>query len=190
MITIVTGLPRSGTSLTMQMIRAAGFPVFHNREPNCDEHNPHGYFEVAEFARKSFFTQDNRALLKQCDGKVVKMFPYCFPALSPEFDYQFIHLLRPIEEIAKSQRKMLAAAGKNETVSETFLDRAEWQCEIFVRRFQYYPLPFEWLFREEGPRLIQNFLLSTKLSSTKIPAMGFLAMLHCVDPSLHPVITE
>lgn len=182
MITIVTGLPRSGTSLTMQMIRAAGFPVFHNREPNCDEHNPHGYFEVAEFARKSFFTQDNRALLKQCDGKVVKMFPYCFPALSPEFDYQFIHLLRPIEEIAKSQRKMLAAAGKNETVSETFLDRAAWHCEFFVRRFQYCPLPFGWLFTGHGCEVLLRFLLPAKNSS--LPFKSLQAMQGCVDPSL------
>jgi len=44
-IIVVSGLPRSGTSLMMQMLRAGGVPIAADDVRAPDEHNPHGYFE-------------------------------------------------------------------------------------------------------------------------------------------------
>lgn len=186
MITIVTGLPRSGTSLTMQMLKAAGFPVFYNREPNKDQHNPRGYYEVAEFARHSFYTQDNAELLdKQCNGKIVKMFPYCFQALPPCFEYRFIRLHRHIGAIADSQRIMLKRNSTPDTVRESSLHRVQWHSDLLCSLFPNVIVNFDELFTGVGPNKILNFLGH---SFGTVSYVSRLAMMHCVDPSLHPTI--
>ena len=44
-ITVVSGLPRSGTSLMMQMLSAGGLPALTDDLREADESNPRGYFE-------------------------------------------------------------------------------------------------------------------------------------------------
>ena len=45
MISIVSGLPRSGTSLMMQMLAAGGMPIMSDEIRAPDTHNPRGYLE-------------------------------------------------------------------------------------------------------------------------------------------------
>lgn len=73
MITIVTGLSRSGTSLMMQMLRAGGIPLAYSESDfPADEHNPHGYFEFADMRHRIA----DPAYLDEIDGHAIKVWPH------------------------------------------------------------------------------------------------------------------
>ena len=68
MIAIVSGLPRSGTSLMMQMLAAGGMPVLSDGERQADTDNPKGYFEWERIKR----LPKDPACIVEAEGKVVK----------------------------------------------------------------------------------------------------------------------
>ncbi|GAA5484557.1 alkaline phosphatase family protein [Haloferula sargassicola] len=102
--TLVSGLPRSGTSLMMQILRAAGVPIMHDDRRPADEDNPEGYWEwegIRSLRKKP-------ALIEQAEGKVVKVISALLPSLPPEHRYRILFMRRPVEEVVASQTKMLA----------------------------------------------------------------------------------
>jgi hypothetical protein len=105
---VVSGLPRSGTSVMMQMLAAGGIPVATDecRPPDAD--NPCGYFEleaVKSIARDASF-------LDGCRGKVVKIIHALLPHLKLDREYRIIFMRRKLDEVLASQRKMLDRAGR------------------------------------------------------------------------------
>ena len=102
-VTIVSGLPRSGTSVMMQMLLAAGVQPVTDGERAADESNPKGYFESAR-VKKLAHEND---WLKQCDGQVVKVVAPLIPYLPQNVKYRVIFMDREISEILESQEKML-----------------------------------------------------------------------------------
>jgi hypothetical protein len=108
MITVVSGIPRSGTSLMMQMMAAGGMPVLTDGQRSADDNNPRGYFElesVKSLAR-------NQDVLAQAEGKVVKVISSLLPSLPKQFEYRVIFMSRPLEEVVSSQNRMLERLGK------------------------------------------------------------------------------
>jgi tetratricopeptide (TPR) repeat protein len=105
-IVIVSGLPRSGTSLMMQMLHKGGIEVLtdHNRKP--DESNPKGYFEYNPVMS---IHKDN-SWLELAQNKSVKVVAPLLKFLSPKYRYKVIFMNRDLAEIIKSQQKMI---GKN-----------------------------------------------------------------------------
>ncbi len=103
MITIVSGLPRSGTSLMMQMLQSGGLPVLCDADRPADEHNPRGYLEYQKV--KSLKT-DNTWLC-EAEGKVVKIVSLLLYYLPAGFDYRVIFMRRELDEVLRSQEKML-----------------------------------------------------------------------------------
>jgi hypothetical protein len=102
-ITIVSGLPRSGTSMMMQMLAAGGLPVLCDEERKADSFNPRGYLEWEPVKRLAV---DPR-VIAQAEGAAVKIFsPFLF-WLPSDFNYQVIFMERPIAEILESQNKMM-----------------------------------------------------------------------------------
>ena len=102
-IIIVTGLPRSGTSLMMQMLAAAGISVQTDAQRTADISNPKGYFEwepIKSLAK-------NPDIITQACGKAVKVVSYQLRHLPKQGNYKIIWMDRPIGEIAQSQKKML-----------------------------------------------------------------------------------
>ncbi len=108
MITIVSGIPRSGTSLMMQMMAAGGMPVLTDGQRSADDNNPRGYFEV-ESVKSLARNQD---VLTQAEGKVVKVISSLLPSLPKDFEYRVIFMCRPLEEVVASQNRMLERLGK------------------------------------------------------------------------------
>lgn len=102
-VTIVSGLPRSGTSVMMQMLAAAGVQPVTDGDRAADESNPKGYFE-SKRVKKLAHEND---WLKQCDGKVVKVVAPLIPYLPQNVQYRVIFMERDIAEILESQDKML-----------------------------------------------------------------------------------
>jgi hypothetical protein len=107
-IVIVSGLPRSGTSVMMQMIHIGGMPALADGVRAADEDNPRGYFE---FERVKQIKTD-KAWLAEAPGKVVKMVHLLLLDLPPGNEYRVVFLRRDLNEVLASQKKMLARSGR------------------------------------------------------------------------------
>lgn len=127
-ITIVSGLPRSGTSLMMQMLAAGGMPVLTDAIRQADEDNPKGYLELE--AVKNLRTANR--WLGEAHGKAVKMVHLLLLDLPREGHvYRVLLMRRRITEILSSQRVMLqrhaksGAALSEEQLAKVFLSQME-----------------------------------------------------------------
>src|SRR5687768_1258585 len=109
-IPIVSGLPRSGTSLMMSMLAAGGLEVLtdHLRAP--DDDNPVGYFELDEVKK---LIKGEQSWLARSNGKAVKVISTLLPYLPDGYHYRIIFMRRAIEEVLASQQKMLINRGEN-----------------------------------------------------------------------------
>lgn len=102
-ITVVTGLPRSGTSMVMQMLEAGGLPLLSDGCRVADEDNPNGYFEH-EGAKQ---LRTNKAWIEGTGGCAAKVVAQLLPHL-PKQNYRYIYINRVLEEVIRSQQKMLS----------------------------------------------------------------------------------
>ena len=107
MITIVSGLPRSGTSLMMQMLVAGGLDALSDGERPPDADNPRGYFEWERI--KQLPTDPD--CIAEAEGKVVKVISKLVLSLPPGHDYRVVFVERPLPEVLKSQDEMLRRRG-------------------------------------------------------------------------------
>jgi predicted AlkP superfamily phosphohydrolase/phosphomutase/tetratricopeptide (TPR) repeat protein len=107
-IIIVSGLPRSGTSLMMQMLHAGGVSIFSDENRPADTNNPKGYFE---HERVKQLIKNNR-FLEDATGKAVKIVLPLLYKLPPRFKYKVIFMDREIHEIIESQHMMLVRNKK------------------------------------------------------------------------------
>jgi hypothetical protein len=106
-ITVVSGLPRTGTSLMMQMLAAGGLQVLTDGERQADADNPRGYFEWERI--KLLPRQPN--CVQEAEGKVVKIISQLLFALPPAHDYKIIFMQRPLAEVVASQSEMIRRRG-------------------------------------------------------------------------------
>ena len=106
--TVVSGLPRSGTSMAMQMAVAGGIAPLTDGIRVADADNPRGYFE---FERVKALRTD-KAWLDQARGKVVKVIHMLVPELPDDRPYRVVFLDRDVREVVKSQTTMLVRSGK------------------------------------------------------------------------------
>jgi hypothetical protein len=114
-ITIVSGLPRSGTSMMMSMLRAGGMEVLTDDVREADEDNPKGYYEF-ELVKQ---VEEYKSWLPAARGKVVKMISALLNKLPSEYTYNVIFMERNIDEVLASQKKMLIRRGEpSDTVSD------------------------------------------------------------------------
>ena len=109
-ITVVSGLPRSGTSMMMQMLRAGGLTCLTDELREADISNPKGYFE---FEKVKGLRADN-SWLPEAKGKVIKIISHFLACLPSELNYKIIFMERDLDEVLASQRKMLVNQGQGE----------------------------------------------------------------------------
>ena len=112
-ITVVSGLPRSGTSLMMQMLAAGGIPPLTDATRLADASNPRGYLELEAVKR----LKTDRSWLPQARGKAVKIIHLLLPKLAgagaaDALEFRVVMMRRPVAEVVASQRAMLARQGK------------------------------------------------------------------------------
>jgi hypothetical protein len=108
-VTIVTGLPRSGTSMMMRMLEAGGLPVLTDRVRTADEDNPEGYYEFERVKQ----IEEDQAWLDHAQGRSVKMVSALLEHLPPAYHYKVVFMRREMGEILASQRKMLERLGES-----------------------------------------------------------------------------
>ncbi|HLA63748.1 MAG TPA: hypothetical protein VK610_04930 [Rhodothermales bacterium] len=108
MIVVVSGLPRSGTSLLMQMLAAGGLTPLTDAFRAPDDSNPRGYYEhegVKALARDAAWVPD-------ADGHALKVVAPLLPLLPPGPDYRVVFTDRALDEVLRSQASMLTRLGR------------------------------------------------------------------------------
>ena len=120
-VVVVSGLPRSGTSMMMQMLAAGGVEALSDQKREADEDNPRGYFE---FEKAKALAQDN-AWLETATGKAVKVIAHSLHGLRQGLEYKIVFMWREMEEVLRSQEAMLKRTGHKgdrefEALSDTF----------------------------------------------------------------------
>ena len=108
-IVVVSGLPRSGTSMTMKMLEAGGVAVVTDGKRTADESNPKGYFEFEPVMR--LHEDPDKRWLVGARGKAVKIISFLLASLPEAHNYKIIFMHRDLPEVMVSQSKMLAKRG-------------------------------------------------------------------------------
>lgn len=109
-VTVVSGLPRSGTSMMMKMLEAGGVPPITDNLRTADEDNPKGYYE---FERVKQMDKGDVAWVPDAQGKTVKVISQLLKYLPDEYEYRVIFMRRNMDEILASQKKMLINRGED-----------------------------------------------------------------------------
>ncbi len=108
-ITIVSGLPRSGTSMMMKILEVGGMEIVTDNIRKADEDNLHGYYEYEKVKKM----QEDTSWLKETRGKAFKMISQLLYELPANENYKVIFMKRNMNEILASQKKMLENRGNN-----------------------------------------------------------------------------
>ena len=181
-ITIVSGLPRSGTSLMMQMIDAGGVPALTDHVRSQDEDNPRGYYEL-EAVKK---TRSDPTWLARARGRVVKLVHLLLYDLPDAHSYRVVFMRRDLSEVVRSQAVMLERRGT---------EGADLSADQLIKAFEgQLDKVQKWL--GERPNFEVLYVNYNELVADPGPAAaainGFLgggldesAMLAAVDPSLY-----
>ena len=103
-VIVVSGLPRSGTSMMMRMLEAGGVMPMQDGERVADNDNPKGYYELE---RVKQLDAGDTAWLADAQGRVVKVISMLLPKLPAEYSYRVLFMRRNLDEILASQSKML-----------------------------------------------------------------------------------
>lgn len=107
-IIVVSGLPRSGTSLMMQMLQAGGLNILVDDQRPPDNNNPRGYFEYEPVNALKW----ENYWIPQAEGKAVKVIPVLLPYLPHHFRYKIILMKRDLDEVVASQGAVLQRQGR------------------------------------------------------------------------------
>jgi hypothetical protein len=113
---VVSGLPRSGTSMMMKMLEAGGVAIWSDCERGADIDNPKGYFELERI--KHLEKEMDKSYLRQGRGKAVKAISFLIKDLPHDNDYRVIFMRRDLDEVIASQEKMIARLDQGDTTAD------------------------------------------------------------------------
>lgn len=164
-IVVVSGLPRSGTSMAMKMLQAGGLPLVVDGERKADEDNPKGYFEfepVMNLAR-----DPDKSWLADARGKGVKVISTLLRELPPNYNYKVVFMRRDLSEILASQAKMLERRGEESGTEDEqmreFFENDLWRASYLLKhgpQFRVLPVHYTEVLAEpmEQARRLAEFV--------------------------------
>jgi hypothetical protein len=122
-VTIVSGLPRSGTSMMMKMLEAGGVPIMTDAVRQADIDNPKGYFEYERV--KHLEKETDKSYIREGRGKALKVISFLLKDLPDDCFYRVIFMRRHLDEVITSQNRMLDRRGEEvidagETMAEAY----------------------------------------------------------------------
>jgi hypothetical protein len=179
-ITVVSGLPRSGTSLMMQMLDLGGLPILTDSQREADPDNPRGYLEFERVKK----TKADPSWLPDARGKVVKIVSPLLYDLPPTESYRVVFMERDLDEVLESQEKMLRRLNRpavpTDQMRQSFLSHLErlyaWletQTHLRILKISYNRLLID---PEAHAQQVSEFLDGRPAPSK---------MLTAIDPSLY-----
>jgi hypothetical protein len=141
-LTIVSGLPRSGTSMMMRMLDLGGMPVLIDHVRTADDDNPKGYYEFEAVKR----TKEDATWLEGSAGRAVKMVYRLLYDLPKDRSYRVLFMTRKLEEVLASQRTMLNRKGSgNDSISDQQME------SLFRRELQLF---YDWVPQQQHIEMI------------------------------------
>ena len=179
---IVSGLPRSGTSLMMQILQAGGLPPMTDGQRTADEDNPEGYWEWEEIKK---LPKDPR-ILEKAKGQAVKVISALLPSLPGKHRYKILYMVRPVAQVVNSQWAMLARQGKMPKSEKQHLIKTQEHHSRQIRevlkksdRVEILEIDYPALIADPQPTLarIADFLGESFTLGPKVEA--------CIKPALH-----
>lgn len=115
-IVVVSGLPRSGTSMLMRMLEAGGMNAVTDGERAADEDNPRGYFEDRRV--KDLAVERDRRWLRSARGRALKVISHLLKELPPDNHYKVLLSVRDLDEVVASQKIMLERLGEPDPLGD------------------------------------------------------------------------
>jgi hypothetical protein len=115
-VIIVSGLPRSGTSMMMKMLEAGGLSIMTDGLRTADEDNPKGYYEFERV--KNLEQETDKSYVSEARGKVLKVISHLLKELPDDNFYRVLFMLRDLNEVVASQNKMLERRNEPNPVSD------------------------------------------------------------------------
>lgn len=180
---VVTGLPRSGTSLLMQMLVAGGVEPLTDGERVADIDNPHGYYELEAVKR----LKQDATCLQDAQGKVVKVISHLLGELPPG-DYRLIFVERDLDEVLASQAKMIARLGRpappQDAVRRAFVAHLDAFERLAASRDDFTVLRLAYADAVSDPPAAAERIASF-LEEAGFEGLDAAAMAGAVDPSLY-----
>ncbi len=181
-ITVVSGLPRSGTSMMMRMLESGGLTVLTDRERRADDDNPKGYFEFERVKK----LKDDKAWLPEAVGKVVKIISFLLPEVLPEYHYRVVFINRHLDEVLASQRQMLVRRGEaTDKVSDDRMRDLYGKHLTQVRRWLKEQPNIDVLYVEHRDVIEKPGDVAEAVNAFLGGALDVAKMTAAVDPKLH-----
>ena len=133
-VVVVSGLPRSGTSMMMKMLEAGGIPVWLDGVRTADDQNPKGYYELERV--KELDKGLDKSWVREGRGRAVKVISSLLEYLPATNNYQVLFMNRNIQEVLDSQSKMLSQRGEADgSASDAALEKFY---ETHLRKVKYF----------------------------------------------------
>lgn len=180
-ITVVSGLPRSGTSMMMRMLEAGGIPALTDELRTPDDDNPNGYYEFEDV--KSI--EDYSTWIDLAPGHSVKMVYSLLKHLPADREYRVLFMRRNVDEILQSQKKMLERNGITTDIPDATMKA------LFERELRQF---YSWIPTQSHLKLVNisyNDLLSNpegtidQINRHFDETLDTEAMVQLVDPGLY-----
>ena len=181
-IIVVSGLPRSGTSMMMKMLDAGGIAPVQDGIRRADDDNPKGYYE---FERVKQLDKGDTAWLADAGGKAVKIISALLLHLPSTYQYKVLFMRRNISEVLASQAKMLVNREQEQAVDDAKM------AELYRKHLKQV---FAWVARQENITILDvdyGQMVNDPLAQIpKINAflgghLDTVAMQSTVDPTLY-----
>lgn len=182
-ITIVSGLPRSGTSMMMRMLEAGGLPPLTDNERTADTDNPQGYYE---FERVKQLDRGDTAWLATAPGHAVKVISLLLQHLPATYHYKVIFVERHIAEVLASQRKMLVHRQKDtDTVDDAEMTDLFQKHLVAIRRWLAQQPNFQVLYIHYSDLLKEPEAQAVQINQFLDGGLDVPKMATVIDPNLY-----
>jgi len=181
-LTIVSGIPRSGTSMMMRMLDEGGITVLTDNLRAPDEDNPKGYYEFGPVKR----TKKDASWVKGARGKAVKMVHLLLLDLPSEYQYRVIFMHRDLREIVESQNIMLARLGKktDDMPADRLIEIYRSQIQKVLQYVREHPGDFQ-LLELDYNKILKDARPHLEQASEFLDGLDIEKMLAVVDTSLY-----
>jgi hypothetical protein len=182
-VVIVSGLPRSGTSMMMRMLEAGGLSVMCDGTRQADADNPKGYFELERV--KHLEKETDKSYLREARGKVLKVISFLLKDLPEDNRYRVVFMRRDLDEVLASQRKMAERLGTADTLDEETLKETYRNDIVRARRWCRKRSNFELCEVSYKQAINEPVATAAEVNAFLGGGLDQAAMAAAVDPSLY-----
>lgn len=183
-VIVVSGLPRSGTSMLMKMLESGGLSVWTDSQRKADDDNPKGYFELERV--KTLDKGVDKSWVGESRGKVLKVISFLLKDLPSDNFYKVIFVRRNLDEVLASQNKMLVNRGETQDAASD--EKMKQNYETHLRKTDYFlkhEKNFEVLYLDHRQIIENGPEQARKISAFLGGSLNMDAMAQAVDPALY-----